>query len=41
MASARNDGAAPRLADDEERAYFEDARERVAADPERDWPFEG
>ena len=40
LASARNDGAAPRLGDEAERAYFEDARERIAADPAREWPFE-
>jgi hypothetical protein len=40
VASARNDGAAPRLADDEERTYFEGLRERIAADPDRDWPFD-
>lgn len=40
LASARNDGAAPRLGDEAERAYFEDARERIAADPDREWPFE-
>jgi hypothetical protein len=41
LASARNDGAAPRLSDDEERSYFEEVRERMAADPDRAWEYDG
>ena len=41
LASARNDGAAPRLGDDEEQAYFEELRERMAADPDRPWEYDG
>jgi hypothetical protein len=40
LASARNDGAEPRLSDDEERTYFEHAREMICADPDGNWPFE-